>query len=191
MKWDQFERRKSLREKAEELVEDLKPHTPSNETAEVLLHQLLVHKIELELQNEELQKTHHALEAARDCFKNLYNLAPVGFMALNRDELITEINHTGCTLLGIDPNKLNNLRFSSFVAHEDRDDWFRLFRQMFHANCAEKKRIDLQLIRSDSWSFKVHLICVFLPSSEIIATPILRLAFTDISEVESIKTIPQ
>jgi PAS domain S-box-containing protein len=143
------------------------------------------------MQNEELQKTHQALEAARDCFKNLYNLAPVGFMALNRDELITEINQTGCNLLGIDPNKLNNLRFSSFVANENRDDWYRLFRQMFHTNSADKKRLDLQLIRSDGWTFKVHLICVFLPCSEIIATPILRLAFTDIAEVEPLTKNPQ
>lgn len=185
MKWDQLERRKSLKQKAEELVEDLKPNSPSSETAEVLLHQLLVHKVEFEMQNEALKRTHLALEAARDCFKNLYNLAPVGFMALNRDELITEINQTGCSLLGIDQNKLNNLRFSSFVANEDRDNWYRLFRQMFHTNNPDKKRLDLQLIRSDSLSFKVHMICVFLPCSDAIATPILRLAFTDITHISN------
>jgi PAS domain S-box-containing protein len=183
MKWDGFERRKTLRLKAEELVGNLLPDSQSREPAEVLLHQLLIHKIELELQNDELQKTHLALEAARDRFKNLYNLAPVGFMAINRDELITEINQTGCDLLGIDPNKLNNLRFSSFVAIEDRDNWYRLFRQMFHTIGADKKRIDLQMIRGDGWNFKVHLICVFIAASDGISTPILRLAFTDIVEV--------
>ena len=183
MKWDGLERRKTLRLKAEALVANLMPVSQSCEPAEVLLHQLLVHKIELELQNDELQKTHLALEVARDRFKNLYNLAPVGFMAINRDELITEINQTGCDLLGIDPNKLNNLRFSSFVAIEDRDSWYRLFRQMFHSTGAEKKRINLELIQSDGRNFKVHLICVFLAASDSISTPILRLAFTDIAEV--------
>lgn len=191
MKWDQFERRKNLKEKAEELIEDLTPHSTSCEPAEVLLHQLLLHKIELEMQNEALQKTHQALEAARDCFKNLYNLAPVGFMALNRDELITEINQTGSKLLGIDPNKLNNLRFSSFVANEDRDNWYRFFRQMFQSNSTNKKRIDLQMIRSDGCFFKVHLICIFLPCSEAIATPILRLSFTDISKVDALSACSQ
>ena len=183
MKWDGFERRRNLRTKAEEMVGDLLPDSQSSQPAEALLHQLLVHKIELELQNAELQKTHLALETARERFKNLYNLAPVGFMAINRDELITEINQTGCNLLGIDANKLNNLRFSSFVANEDRDNWYRLFRQMFHTIGADKQRIDLQMIRGDGWNFKVHLICVFIATSDGISTPILRLAFTDIVEV--------
>ncbi|MEY4211632.1 MAG: hypothetical protein RLZ92_2013 [Pseudomonadota bacterium] len=188
MKSGQVERRKPLRVKAEELVDRLIPNTINSETADVLLHQLLVHKMELTMQNEELQKTHQALEAARDCFKNLYNLSPVGFMALNRDELITEINQTGCNLLGIDPDKLNNLRFSTFVANEDRDNWYQLFRQMFHSNGAEKKRLDLQMIGSDGKSFKVHLIGVFLPCSDIVSTPILRLAFTTVSDINRLHT---
>lgn len=188
MKLDRVERRKPLRVKAEELVDRLIPNTVNSETAEVLLHQLLVHKMELTMQNEQLQQSHQALETARDCFKNLYDLSPVGFMALNRDELITEINQTGCNLLGIDADKLNNLRFSTFVAHEDRDNWYQLFRQMFHTNGADKKRLDLQMIDSDGKCFKVHLIGVFLPCSDIVTTPMLRLAFTAVSDLDHLRT---
>lgn len=186
MKLDRVERRKPLRIKAEKLVDGLVPNTQSCETADDLLHQVLVYKIELALQNEELQKTHQALEATRDHFKTLYNLSPVALIAINRDELITEINQTGCKLLGIDADKLNNLRFSNFIAIEDRDMWYRLFRQMFHSDSTEKKRLNLHIIDSNGRFLKVHLICVFLPCSDIITTPVLRLAFTTISDIDSL-----
>jgi hypothetical protein len=65
-KWDGSERRKSLREQAETMVVSLSPDQINSQPAEILLHELLVHKVELEMQNEELRRAYSSLEEARD-----------------------------------------------------------------------------------------------------------------------------
>ncbi len=79
--------------------------TPTR-SAEALLHELHVHQIELEMQNEELRRVQIELEAARDRYRDLYDFAPVGYLTLTREGLITEINRAGATMLGEEPMRL-------------------------------------------------------------------------------------
>ena len=60
--------------------------------AEKLIHELQVHQIELEIQNEELRTAQLALDEARQKYFDLYNLAPVGYITLSEDGLITGAN---------------------------------------------------------------------------------------------------
>ncbi|WP_300442575.1 PAS domain-containing protein [Zoogloea sp.] len=93
-----------------------------------LVHELQVHQIELEMQNEELRRAHAALEASRDRYVDLYEFAPVGYLTLNADGFIAEINLAGATLLGEVRGALIKRRFARFVADESRDGWHRFLR---------------------------------------------------------------
>ena len=66
-----------------------------------LIHELEVHQIELEMQNEELRQAHLDLEAARDKYTDLYDFAPVGYFSISDKGLILGANLVGATMLGM------------------------------------------------------------------------------------------
>ena len=101
-----------LRAKAEaQLARQPGAAGPARPAAE-LIHELQVHRIELEMQNEELRRAYVALEAARDRYADLYDFAPVGYLTLDKGGLVTEANQTAATLLGIDRARLVGHRFA-------------------------------------------------------------------------------
>src|ERR1700682_3584242 len=87
------------RETAAEMPERLR--TLTSEESLTLLHDLRVHQIELEMQNEELRRTQEALEASRARYFDLYDLAPVGYFTISNKGLILEANFTAATLFGV------------------------------------------------------------------------------------------
>jgi len=180
-KWDGIERRISLRAEAEAMVGSLSP-AETAQPAEILLHELLVHKVQLEMQNEELRRAYSALEEARDRYIDLYEFAPVGYITINREGLISEINLTGSALLGVERIKLINRRFSRFVASQDRDLWHRLFMNMMEHGNDEKQEFSLEMTRADGSLFYAHFDC--LRRETLDTPPMLRVALTNISKLK-------
>ncbi|MDD5463183.1 MAG: hypothetical protein PHG00_16415 [Methylococcales bacterium] len=105
-KWNGINRRLLLRAQAEALVDNLSPDEVTISPAEMLLHELLIHKVELEIQNEELRRAYIALEEAQDRYTDIYESAPIGYVTIDRKGLISEINLTGATWLGLDRTEL-------------------------------------------------------------------------------------
>ena len=186
-KWDGIDRRISLRAEAEGMVVSLSPEEAETQPTEMLLHELLVHKVELEIQNEELRRAHNAMEEARDRYVDLYEFAPVGYITINRDGLIGEINLTGSALLGVERTKLVNRRFSAFVAPEDMDRWHRLFMNMMEQDKAEKQEFGLGMAGGDGAVFYAHLNC--LRRETLDSPPMLRVALVDISKSKQAQSI--
>ena len=65
-----------------------------------LAHELRVHQVELEAQNQELRETQHKLEETRDRYADLYDFSPVGYVTLSKHGVIKGINLTGAAMLG-------------------------------------------------------------------------------------------
>lgn len=147
-------------------------------TADELLHELQLHQIELEMQNETLRQTQVALEESRDRYLDLFEFAPVGYLMLGDAGNIAEINLTGATLLGADRSRLLQRPFSNFVASADRDKWHRHFAHALRQS--EKQACELDLQRSNGEGFAARLDCVRVASGN--AVPTLRIALTDITE---------
>ena len=90
------------------------------EAAERLLHELGVHQVELELQNEQLRQTHAALERSRDRYVALFEEAPVGYVTLGLNGTIIEANFQAGHMLSVPRSRLAARRFTEFVPLEDR-----------------------------------------------------------------------
>ena len=87
---------------------------------EKLLHELQVHQIELELQNEELRSTQVQLQESLMEYSDLYDFAPVGYFTLNEKGLILKANLAGAALLGVERSNLINKPLRTFIASESR-----------------------------------------------------------------------
>ena len=116
-----------LRRQAEEIVQEKAAKMTENQEAlspeetRQMLHDLRVHQIELEMQNEELRTAQAELDAARARYFDLYDLAPVGYCTVSEKGLILEANLTAATLLGVVRGTLVKQPISRFIHKEDQD----------------------------------------------------------------------
>jgi diguanylate cyclase (GGDEF)-like protein/PAS domain S-box-containing protein len=145
---------------------------------EELLHELQVHQIELEMQNEELRRAQLALEESRDRYVELYEFAPVGYLTLSGEALISEVNLAGALLLGEERKKMLQRRFARFVAPEDRDRYHRLFVSLMQHD--ERQACELALQRRDGSVFHARLDCLRVGAGK--NPPMVRITLTDITE---------
>jgi PAS domain S-box-containing protein len=151
------------------------------QTGDALLHELQVHQIELEMQNETLRQTQITLEESRDIYAKryaeLYEFAPVGYVTLSDSGQIIEANLTLATLLGMERGQLLKRRFDHFVNDAERDIWYR---QFLAARSSEGEQgFELALRRADESLCQTHVNCRCVTAAD--GKKRLRLALTDIT----------
>jgi signal transduction histidine kinase len=114
--------RTELRRRAEEALQQAPPASlPATDgEPQKLLHELQVHQIELEMQNEELRQAREEMEAALEKYTDLYDFAPVGYATLDAAGVIRDLNLTAAGLLGRERSLLLGRRFGLIVAAESR-----------------------------------------------------------------------
>jgi len=173
-----------LRKRAEKIAQGRKEQLPQDLTtlppaaAQHLLHDLQVHQIELELQNEELRRAQDLLEASRTRYFDLYNLAPVGYFTLDEGGLILEANLTGATMLGVARAALVGQALNRFVLSEDADAHYLQHRKLFKTG--EPAAFELRLSRVDGSPFTAWIEAIIAVDAE--GKRVCRKAMSDISE---------
>jgi len=120
-----------------------------------VFHELRVHQIELEMQNEELLRTQVELEAAWVRYFDLYDLAPVGYFTFSEQGLILQANLTAATLLGVARGDLVKQPVSRFILREDQDIFYRHRKKLFETG--EPQAYELRLVRRDGVEFWARL----------------------------------
>ena len=171
-------RRSRLREEAEaELARVPQTRAPAR-SIEELLHELQVHQIELEMQNEELRRAQLALEESRDRYVDLYEFAPVGYLTLTGEGVISEVNLTGAKLLGRERKEMLQRRFARFVTAEYSDRFHRLFMSVKQHD--ERQTCELVLQRGDGSVFHAQLDCLRVAAGD--NPPMVRITLADIAE---------
>jgi PAS domain S-box-containing protein len=108
-----------------------------------LVHELQVHQIELEMQNEELQQAHAQVETLLAQYTDLYDLAPAGYLTFDREGAIRQVNLTGARLLGVERSRLVNRRFGLFVAKGDQRAFSDFLQKVFASQAKESCEITL------------------------------------------------
>ncbi len=135
-----------LRMKAEEHLKETQKKTdkPVREAdVKKLLHELQVHQIELEMQNEELKQAYETAETALKKYTMLYDLAPIGYFILDSDGTICELNFTGAFILGERRFSLVNSNFKLFVSEEFRSQFNDFFKRIYISGSKESCEIML------------------------------------------------
>ena len=123
------------------------PTQISPEEMQRTLHELLVHQIELEMQNEELRRIQIELDTARARYFDLYDLAPVGYCILSEHGLIEEANLTAAVMLGSTRSVLIKHPISRFIGAQDKDLFYLHNRQLFKTGKAQS--FEVQMVKMD------------------------------------------
>jgi PAS domain S-box-containing protein len=180
----------TLRRRAEEIAQKKAFQIPEHleslsiEATRQMLHELRVHQIELEMQNDELRRTQAELEAARARYFDLYELAPVGYFTLNEQGLILEVNLTAATLLGVVRGALVKKLLTKFIFPEDQDIYYRHRKLLFETGAPQV--CELRLVKKDADPFWVRIDAT--AAQDVDGTTLCRATMIDITERKQIET---
>ena len=120
-----------------------------------IIHELQVHQIELELQNEELLRAQEELDATKERYFDLYDLAPVSYCTLSEQGLFLEANLTAATLLGVSRGALVNKPISRFIVKEDQDKYYLFRKRLFETG--KPQACELRMMKMDGAPFWARL----------------------------------
>ena len=143
-----------------------------------MVHELRVHQIQLEMQNEQLRAAQIAMDASRARYFDLYDMSPVAYCTLSEAGIICEVNLTMSNLLGIPRSKLVMQPFSHFIFRGDQDDYYLKTKQMMVNQ--QTLSCELRMLTSDRRALWVHLTSTI--SREADGTTGLRIGVSDITE---------
>lgn len=139
----------NLREIAEKKLQESGKQFSSVSEKQIndIVHELQVHQIELEMQNDELKKSEIALAESREKYMELYDFAPIGYLTLSNDALIKEANLTIEELFEVERKRLINTRFRRYIFKEDLNEW-----DIFFTNISpdeKPKNIEIRITKFD------------------------------------------
>ena len=171
----------TLRWRAEEEAHDDEAttrETLSPEKARLVFHDLRVHQIELEIQNEELRCTQEELEASQARYFDLYNRAPVGYFTISEPGLILEANLTAAELLGVERATLARQSFTRLIFIEDQDLYYRHRKQLFETGAPQV--CELRMLRAGAPLFWARVEAT--AAQDVHGAPVCRATVSDITE---------
>ncbi len=158
----------NLRRKAEVLLKNNK-QKPGSNLSEVeilkLIHEIEVHQIELELQNEELKLAkNRAIELASEKYAELYDFAPSGYFTLSKEGEIIDLNIAASKILGKERAGLKKSRLGFFVSDDTKQNFNDFLKNIFASNKKETCLVTLNT-NSDLPVF-VHLTGISTKNNE-------------------------
>jgi PAS domain S-box-containing protein len=148
----------TLRNKAEVLLVNKKIETKaqlSEDESLKLIHELQVHQIELELQNEELIQAKEQAELAFEKYTELYDFAPNAYFTLTKNAEIVELNLAGAKMLGKERSQFQNNHFGLFVSNGSKAVFNNFIEKVFESFITEN--CEVTLLTKDNSKLYVYL----------------------------------
>jgi two-component system, cell cycle sensor histidine kinase and response regulator CckA len=191
---------KARRKRAEKILLEQGGKSPENletlpvEAVRHAFQELQVHQIELEMQNEELQRIQEELEVARARYVNLYDLAPVGYCTISETGLILEANLTAARMLGVERRGLIRQLLSRFIFKEDQNSYYQFRKEHFNTFSTVRQEpsqadsvrngvthnCELRMVAKDGAMFWANM--QVTATEDANSAPIYRMVLSDISE---------
>jgi PAS domain S-box-containing protein len=180
-------KRELMRKKAEEMVlEKFKtaPHherksTPENDLK--ILHELLVHQIELELQNEELRSVQNELYSAKEAYFDLFNLAPTGYISMSETGIVLDANLFALRMFNLNRDNFIKKTFSKFIYKEDLEEYYSFKKRL--GDLGKSDSIEIRLLKNADTHFFAQMEARIAKDAEGYRR--VFLTFNDISERRS------
>ena len=144
---------------------------------QLMLHELHVHQVELEMQNEELRRAQLELDSSRARYIDLYDLAPVSYCTISEAGLILEANLTAATLLGVARSMLVKRPISRFIYKADQDIYYLHFKRLLETS--EPQAFELRMVKNEGTHFWAHWTTTAAQHAD--RAPELRAVLTDIT----------
>jgi PAS domain S-box-containing protein len=171
-----------LRKKAEQKALEQPSQTQQYDRA-VMQHELNVHEIELQMQNDELRATQAKLNISCKEYENLFDFSPVGYLILDKKGLIKQLNKMGCTQLGCQKTEVIGMPFSHFIQGESsQDDFYRHRNMVLESKIPCKMECDIT--KKDGTSLSVLITSIYV-GDETNTFKHLLLILNDISEIKA------
>ena len=120
-----------------------------------VLQELNTYRIELDMQNDELQKTQRELEESKNKYVQLYDFAPIAYLTINKDNMIVEANLTSMKLFGMSKSHLKGAAFSKHIVRESQDTFYLHKNLVFKT--MKKQTCELELQKADGTKFDALL----------------------------------
>jgi PAS domain S-box-containing protein len=158
----------------EQSVPDLAP-----ENVMALAHELQVHQIELEMQCHELRRAQAELEESRSSYRELYETMPVGYVTLDRDGQMYDVNPMGMTLLKWNPQSHPVRNFNAFLLDRDLDRFTLFCRGIIARQTADSGEFEMKCPDGSSFPAALQADAVKTGNGK---GDRLRLVFKDISK---------
>ena len=170
---------RALRQKAEKLLREAPENLALTSAKDLqgLVHSLSVYQIELEMQNDELRRSREELEQSRSEYADLYDFAPVGYLTLDENGLITRANLTGTNLLGIERSLLVKKPFILFIHPDSQDTFYFHTHKVLETTATQTCRLVLK--RKDGTFIDAHLESI---AAKVDGQPVINVVVTDITE---------
>jgi diguanylate cyclase (GGDEF)-like protein/PAS domain S-box-containing protein len=149
-----------------------------------LVHELEVHQIELEMQNEELRRVQEELEESRAKYFDLYDLAPVGYLLLGEQGLILEANLTAARLLGMEKAQLVKKAVTRFIVREDQDIYYLHYKKLLETR--EPQLCELRMAGKSGSPFWVQLDANLVRDAAG-GAPLCRVGMSDIAALKHVE----
>ena len=151
-----------------------------------LVHELEVHQIELEMQNEELMQSRAEVEAGLRQYTDLYDFAPIGYFTLARDGAIHQVNLAGANLLGVERGALLKRRFGVFVSALSRTT-FSTFLEKVFSTSGSKETCEVAVQKDGANPLWVHIEAI----AEDGQREVCRVVVSDITERKQVEEVLQ
>jgi len=174
----------ALRQQAEDVLCRTQPGPDAESSADLkrLVHELQVHQIELELQNEELRRSRAEVETGLALYADLYDFAPVGYFTLGPDGAIHKANLAGARLVDVERASLINRRFHVLLPSDSLSAFNGFLGETFQG--AGQAIFETPLVTGKGHAIRVRLAGV-VPNGR----PECRVAMTDITERREIEDV--